>query len=60
MPTVTDEQIAQILDAAGPRQDQIRIILGEDLEPEVEETKEEAKEEEKEESSDKEESDSEE
>ena len=44
MPTLTDEQIQQILDAAGPRQDQIRRILGEDLdsEPEPEEKKEEA------------------
>ena len=41
MPTLTEEQIQAILDAAGPRADQIRSILGEDLEPEVEETKEE-------------------
>ena len=57
MPTVTDEQIAMILHAAGPRADEIRIILGEDLEPVVEEEKAEEKEEE---SSEKEESDSEE
>ena len=57
MPTVTDEQIAKILHAAGPRADEIRIILGEDLEPVVEEEKPEEKEEE---SSEKEESDSEE
>ena len=46
MPTVTDEQIAKILHAAGPRADEIRIILGEDLEPVVEEEKAEEKEEE--------------
>ena len=57
MPTVTDEQIAKILHAAGPRADEIRIIIGEDLEPVVEEEKAEEKEEE---SSEKEESDSEE
>tara|TARA_Y100001938_G_C8073128_1_gene424363 strand:+ start:443 stop:616 length:174 start_codon:yes stop_codon:yes gene_type:complete len=57
MPTVTDEQIAKILHAAGPRADEIRIILGEDLEPVVEEEKAEEKEEE---SSEKEEADSEE
>ena len=57
MPTVTDEQIAKILHAAGPRADEIRIILGEALEPVVEEEKAEEKEEE---SSEKEESDSEE
>ena len=57
MPTVTDEQIAKILHAAGPRADEIRIILGEDLEPVVEEEKAEEKEEE---ASEKEESDSEE
>ena len=60
MPTVTDEQIAKILHAAGPRADEIRIILGEDLEPVVEEEKAEEKEEKEEESSEKEESDSEE
>ena len=57
MPTVTDEQIAKILHAAGPRADEIRIILGEDLEPVGEEEKAEEKEEE---ASEKEESDSEE
>ena len=57
MPTLTDEQIQQILDAAGPRQDQIRRILGEDLDSEPEEEK---KEEAEEESSEEGESDSEE
>ena len=58
MPTLTDEQIAQILEAAGPRQDAIRRILGEDLDSEPEPVKEE--EEAEEESSDEEESSSEE
>ena len=58
MPTLTDEQIQQILDAAGPRQDQIRRILGEDLDSEPEEEKKEQSSEE--ESSEEGESDSEE
>lgn len=55
MPTLTEEQIQQILDVAGPRADQIRRILGEDLDSEPEKAEEKKEEESSDEESDSEE-----